>query len=143
VRLEGLGKSKKFIHLIGSQTRDYYVTCGFHFVTIIFCRARSSAYTQHPSPQLGESGLRIYVPQRQDDPVIPPGSGFPFLLLLRLAGLQWRYSDPPPHGCNLACNLPKNYCSFFWETLETIKCAVLVNCRAARNYCLVPVSASV
>jgi hypothetical protein len=26
--------------------------------------------------------------------------GFPFCRLLRLAGLRWRYSNPPPHGDN-------------------------------------------
>jgi hypothetical protein len=27
-----------------------------------------------------------------------PGTGFPFRRLLLLAGLQWRLSNPPPHG---------------------------------------------
>jgi hypothetical protein len=31
-------------------------------------------------------------------PVILPGTGFPLRCLLRLAGLRWRYSTPPPHG---------------------------------------------
>jgi hypothetical protein len=26
------------------------------------------------------------------------GTGFPFRRFLRLAGLRWRYSNPPPHG---------------------------------------------
>jgi hypothetical protein len=43
------------------------------------------------------SGPCIYVPQWQDGPVIPPGTGFPFRRLLRLAGLRWRYSNPPRH----------------------------------------------
>jgi hypothetical protein len=30
-------------------------------------------------------------------PVINPGTGFPIRRLLRLAGLQWRYSTAPPH----------------------------------------------
>jgi hypothetical protein len=34
----------------------------------------------------------------QGGPVIPPGNGFPFRRLLRLAGLRWRHSNPPPHG---------------------------------------------
>jgi hypothetical protein len=38
------------------------------------------------------------IPQEQGGPVIPPGTGFPFCRLLRLAGLRWRYSNPPPHG---------------------------------------------
>jgi hypothetical protein len=31
-------------------------------------------------------------------PSIPPGTGFPFRRLLRLAGLLWRYSNPLQHG---------------------------------------------
>jgi hypothetical protein len=31
-------------------------------------------------------------------PFIPLGTGFPFRRLLRLAGLRWRYSNPPPHA---------------------------------------------
>jgi hypothetical protein len=40
----------------------------------------------------------IYISQKEDGPVIPPGSGFPFRRLLRLAVLQWRYLTLPPHG---------------------------------------------
>jgi hypothetical protein len=43
-------------------------------------------------PQPGGPGPRNYIPQEQGGPVIPPGTGFPFLRLLRLAELQWRYS---------------------------------------------------
>jgi hypothetical protein len=42
--------------------------------------------------QPGWSGPRIYIPQEEGGPVIPSGTGFPFRRLLRLAGLQWRYS---------------------------------------------------
>jgi hypothetical protein len=28
----------------------------------------------------------------------PSGAGFPFRRVLRLAGLRWRYSNPPPQG---------------------------------------------
>jgi hypothetical protein len=49
-------------------------------------------------PQPGGQGPRIYIPQEQSGPVMPPGTGFPFRRLLRLAGLRWRYSTPPPHG---------------------------------------------
>jgi hypothetical protein len=48
--------------------------------------------------QLGGSGPRIYIPQEQGGPVIAPGTGFPFRRLLRLTGLRWRYSNPPPRG---------------------------------------------
>jgi hypothetical protein len=48
-------------------------------------------------PQPGGPCPRIYIPHGQDGPVIPPGMGFPFCRLLRLARLWWRYSNPPPH----------------------------------------------
>jgi hypothetical protein len=64
--------------------------------------------------QPGRSGPRIYIPQEQSGPVVPPGTGFPFCRLLRFAGLRWRYSNPPPHGkkdrsrllCPLICKGP-------------------------------------
>jgi hypothetical protein len=45
-------------------------------------------------PQTGGPGPRIYIPQEQSGPVIPPGTGFLIRRLLRLAGLRWRYSTP-------------------------------------------------
>jgi hypothetical protein len=50
-------------------------------------------------PQPGGPGPRIYIPQEQGGPVIPPGTGLSFRRLLRLAGLRWRYSNPPPQFC--------------------------------------------
>jgi hypothetical protein len=49
-------------------------------------------------PQPGGPGSRLYIPQEQGGPDIPPDTGFPFSRLLRLAGLRWRYSNPLPHG---------------------------------------------
>jgi hypothetical protein len=50
------------------------------------------------SPNLeGQVSVFIHL-QEQGGPVIPPGTGFPFCRLLRLAGLRPRYSKPPPHG---------------------------------------------
>jgi hypothetical protein len=40
-------------------------------------------------PQPGGPSPHIYIPQKQDGPVIPQGTGFPFRRLLRLAGLRW------------------------------------------------------
>jgi hypothetical protein len=48
------------------------------------------------SPNLEEPGPHIYIPQKQGGPVIRPGNRFPFRRLLRLAGIRWRYSNPPP-----------------------------------------------
>jgi hypothetical protein len=52
---------------------------------------------------------RARFPQEQGGPVIPPDTGFPLRRLLRLAGLRWRYSNPPPHGAwrrSLGVGLP-------------------------------------
>jgi hypothetical protein len=55
-------------------------------------------------PQVRDShNLEYQVPVfisllEQGGPVIPPGTGFQFRLLLRLAGLRWRYSNPSLHG---------------------------------------------
>jgi hypothetical protein len=55
-------------------------------------------------PQPGRPGPRIYIPQEEGGPVIPPCTGFHFRLLLRLVGLRWRYLDPPIHGlCSTDC----------------------------------------
>jgi hypothetical protein len=43
-------------------------------------------------PQPGGPGPRIYN---------PPGTGLLFRRLLRLAGLRWGYSNPPPHGLRM------------------------------------------
>jgi hypothetical protein len=52
-------------------------------------------------PKPGGPDLSIYIPQEQGGPDIPPGTGFPFRRLLRLAGLRWKYSIPLPQkiGC--------------------------------------------
>jgi hypothetical protein len=49
-------------------------------------------------PQPGGPGPRIYIPQEQGGPVIPSEHWVPFCRLLRLAGMRWSYSNPPPHG---------------------------------------------
>jgi hypothetical protein len=43
-------------------------------------------YSHLRLPQPGGPGPRIYILQEQSGPVIPPGTGFPFCRLLRLAG---------------------------------------------------------
>jgi hypothetical protein len=48
-------------------------------------------------PQPGGQGSRIYISQNQGSPVIPPGTEFPFHRPLRLVGIWWRCSIPPPH----------------------------------------------
>jgi hypothetical protein len=48
-------------------------------------------------------------PQEQGGVVMPSGTGFPFRRL-RLVGLRWRYSTPPPHGCELTYRVTGNLC---------------------------------
>jgi hypothetical protein len=48
-------------------------------------------------PQPGGPGTRIYIPQEQGGPDLRLGTGSPLRRLLRLTGLRWRYSNPPPH----------------------------------------------
>jgi hypothetical protein len=47
-------------------------------------------------PQPGGPCFRIYIPEEQNGPVIPPGTYFPFHCLLWLAGLGWKHANLPP-----------------------------------------------
>jgi hypothetical protein len=74
-------------------------TCGYSpYVTSSLTRGPHFTVSYSRLPQPGGPGPRIYIPQEQGGPVMPPGTGFPFRRLLRLAGLRWRYSTPPQHG---------------------------------------------
>jgi hypothetical protein len=46
------------------------------FVTMTFLQGW--IVSPAPNPQPGGPGLRIYDPQRQGGPAIPPGTGYPF-----------------------------------------------------------------
>jgi hypothetical protein len=59
--------------------------------------------------QPGGPGPLIYIPQEKGGPVIPPGTRFPFRRLVRLAGLRWRYSNPPPRGMPTFLSLHVEY----------------------------------
>jgi hypothetical protein len=50
------------------------------------------------SPNIGGPGPRIYIPQEEVGPVIPPRTGFPFRHLLRLEGYGGANSILPPDG---------------------------------------------
>jgi hypothetical protein len=73
---------------------------GLSFIITAGTRQRSHSWVWVPPyftvsdsrlSQPGGPGPSIYV----GGPVMPPDTGFPFHRLLRLAGLRWRYSDPP------------------------------------------------
>jgi hypothetical protein len=63
-------------------------------MTTFYCLYWDHIWLSHTTlPQLGGPDSCIYTPQEQGGPVIPPGTGFPFCRLLRLARLRWRYSN--------------------------------------------------
>jgi hypothetical protein len=64
-------------------------------------------------PKPGGPGSRIYIPQEQGVPVIPPDTGFPFCRLLRLAEQRWRYSNPLPHGVAYGIQLVTVFSTLF------------------------------
>jgi hypothetical protein len=50
------------------------------------------------SPSM-EGRVPLFIsPRNRVAQLYPPRTGFPFYPLLRLTGLRWRYSNPPPHG---------------------------------------------
>jgi hypothetical protein len=61
----------------------------------------TSSVTTRRATTEGVPGSRIYIPKGQGRPVISPSTWFPFFHLLRLTGLRWMYSNPPPHGLQL------------------------------------------
>jgi hypothetical protein len=61
-----------------------------------------------------EGQVPVFISPRNRVPqLFPPATAFPFCRLLRLAGLQWRYSNPPPHGPP-KLKLKLNY---FWQSV--------------------------
>jgi hypothetical protein len=71
-----------------------------------------------PTPQPGDPGPRLYIPQEQGGPVIPPDTGFPFRRLLRLAEPRWRYSNPTPHGKRIKIYITLVFCLLFIMGVE-------------------------
>jgi hypothetical protein len=57
----------------------------------------TTSYSRLRLPKPGGPGPCICIPQEQGDPVIPPGTGFPYCHFLWLTELQWWYSNPPPY----------------------------------------------
>jgi hypothetical protein len=92
----------------------FFRLCGFVILQLPPWREDGSVIYCYwwPSPAQSRLGLSpavlktvFYCPNPWDSPQPggpgprkPPGTGFPFRRLLRLAGLRWRYSIPPPHG---------------------------------------------
>jgi hypothetical protein len=73
------------------------ILSGFHFFgyrSIFFLWSKVVSFTSNPQP--GGPGLCICVPQWHGSPIMHPITGFPFLRLLRLAGLRCMYSNSPP-----------------------------------------------
>jgi hypothetical protein len=62
------------------------------------------------------TGPRIYISQEQGGPVIPPGTEFPLRLLLRPAGLRWRYSKQPLNGIPSPSRPVTSTTKFIWSS---------------------------
>jgi hypothetical protein len=73
----------------------YFCSChlSLDFETIFFLQNKLFRLASNRKP------LYLY-PSGTGWPVIPPGIGFPFCRLLRLAGLRRRYSNQPPRGAD-------------------------------------------
>jgi hypothetical protein len=65
----------------------------------------------------------MYIPWEQGGPVIPSGTGFPFRRLLRLAGLRWRHSNPPPHGDHFEGELSSYFPRYDTDGIENFTVA--------------------
>jgi hypothetical protein len=91
---------KRFARLVHSwvccHELGHPVFTSLGFATIFFLESKVVSLASNPQP--GGLGPCIYVPQWQDCPVKPPGTGFRFRRLLRLAVLRWWESSPPAHG---------------------------------------------
>jgi hypothetical protein len=72
--------------------------------------------------QPGGPGPHIYIPQEQGCPIIPSSNGFRSCRHLRLAGLWWRYSNSPPHGINVLCNLSPSVKVILWPMITQPVC---------------------
>jgi hypothetical protein len=60
-------------------------------VTIYYC-------LRFDTPQTLRARSSYLYPPGTGWPSYTPGTEFPFRWLLRLAGLRWEYSNPPPRG---------------------------------------------
>jgi hypothetical protein len=94
--LSSLRKHQFFNHNLPHKILTYLPrikSSSFHFFGFRNnnCFLQSKVVSLSWNPQPGGPGSCIYVPQEQGGSVIPPG-------LLRLAGLRWRHSNPPPRG---------------------------------------------
>jgi hypothetical protein len=74
---------------------EHPVFISLDFATTIFLQSKVVSLV--PDPNLRDQ-VSIYVLQWQDGPVMTPDTRFPSRRLLRLAWLQWMYSNPRLHG---------------------------------------------
>jgi hypothetical protein len=85
---------KLFTGRLPSNTLLRNPTMGWHVT--IFLQSKVVSLVSNPPTWRVRS---LYLcPPVTGWPIIPPGTWFHFRHLLRLAGLRWRYSTPPPYG---------------------------------------------
>jgi hypothetical protein len=95
-------------------------------------------FTVSDSRLLQPGGLapRIYIPLEQGDPVKPPGTELYFRRLLRLAGLRWKYSAPPPHGISDLSRFCTTYIVSRRTDRKRIRCPAVDICEPQTKYLL-------
>jgi hypothetical protein len=92
--------------------RDSDITSGFHFfgffTTINFYRARSSAL--RPTSNM-EHQVHVFMSRSDRVAQLYPQAPDSLFVAFWLAGLRWRYSNPPPHGTgSLSVGQIPGYC---------------------------------
>jgi hypothetical protein len=75
--------NRRNIIIIFGMTARYVPQSSLHFLTTGFLWG--GAVNPTPNSQPGGPGLHTFDPRKQDDPTIPPGTGYPFSRLLRYA----------------------------------------------------------
>jgi hypothetical protein len=91
--------TRQLIDLTSSLAKQYFLSHSLPQIILsdVFTSLECKVVSFASNPQSGGPDFCIYVPQSEIGPVLPPGTGFLFRHLLRLAELWWRYSIPPPH----------------------------------------------
>jgi hypothetical protein len=83
---------RKFYHIF------HPVFTSLELATIFFSFLQSKVVTLTSNSQLDDQVPVLTSPSGRAAQLHPQTLGSPFRRLLCLAGLRWRYSNPPPHG---------------------------------------------
>jgi hypothetical protein len=105
------GGSAVYSSCWSSPVQSFFGLSPAGLVTIFYC-------LRFETPPTWRARSPCLYPQEQCGPVTSPGTGFPFRRLLRLAGLRWRYSNPPPRGVLSTACLSTIYHTTWYQNAE-------------------------